>query len=55
VNPEKRTAREARMGIVGLLTLGLVRDLVVDEEGRKLRLYSITAAGREALKQVLRV
>lgn len=49
-DPLKRAAREARTGIVSLLTLGYVRELMLEGDGRALqRYYKITDSGRQAL------
>jgi hypothetical protein len=56
-SPEERAAREATTGIVSLLTPGLVREEVysaAQPRWRKEGIYSITAACRAALKEVLR-
>ena len=42
VDPAKRAAREAQTGIISLLSLGLVRERVLDIDGKKERAYEVT-------------
>jgi DNA-binding MarR family transcriptional regulator len=51
-NETKRAAREAKTGIVSLLTLRYVVLLEVPTDLRKERLYPITDKGREALAAI---
>lgn len=49
VDPAKRAAREAHTGIISLLSLGLVRERVLDIDGKRERAYEITVSGRQSL------
>lgn len=61
VDPDKRKEAEKKTQIPSLLTLGFVRERMIPgelndkgEEGRKERVYEITASGRKAMEKAIK-